>query len=308
MTAMVGVAVAGGGVGLGIGLLATAFGFGFRHGIDWDHLAALTDITASQDTPRRSMTFATLYALGHGLVVFTLGAGAIVASAALPAAVDAVMTRVVGITLIALAFSVFVGLVRRGRDFRMRSRWMLVFVGVRRTTRWLRARRAERLEVVHDHEHPLTEVHVHDEVHVLAAVSSGRSPGTADQRSTHRHHHRHVAALPEDPFVNYGRATSFGLGMIHGVGAETPTQLLIFVTAAGVGGKGAGLLVLTCFVVGLLSANTCVAIAASVGYLGGGRNSRFALTLAAVTATASLAIGILFLLGRSTALPAIFGG
>ena len=37
------------------GLILTAFGFGFRHGIDWDHIAALTDITSSQAHPRRSM-------------------------------------------------------------------------------------------------------------------------------------------------------------------------------------------------------------------------------------------------------------
>ena len=56
-----------------MGLLATAYGFGFRHGIDWDHIAALTDITGSQDDGRRSMLFATLYAVGHALVVFALG-------------------------------------------------------------------------------------------------------------------------------------------------------------------------------------------------------------------------------------------
>ena len=61
------------GAGFHVGLLATAYGFGFRHGIDWDHLAALTDITSSQDAPRRSMVLATLYALGHGVVVFVLG-------------------------------------------------------------------------------------------------------------------------------------------------------------------------------------------------------------------------------------------
>ena len=37
-----------------IGLLLTAFAFGFGHGIDWDHIAALTDITGSQAEPRRS--------------------------------------------------------------------------------------------------------------------------------------------------------------------------------------------------------------------------------------------------------------
>src|SRR5438067_3028910 len=111
--------------GLRAGLVATAFGFGFRHGIDWDHIAALTDITGSQDTPRRSLHLATLYALGHALVVFVLGSAAIVLAEQLPSGVDAVMERVVGATLILLGVYVFGSLVRHGRDFRMRSRWML---------------------------------------------------------------------------------------------------------------------------------------------------------------------------------------
>ena len=110
-----------------IGLVLTAFGFGFRHGIDWDHIAALTDITSAQETPRRSMRFATLYAAGHGLVVFALGATAIVFAAQLPSSVDAVMERVVGATLIALGLYVGVALARQRQDFRMRSRWMLIF-------------------------------------------------------------------------------------------------------------------------------------------------------------------------------------
>src|SRR6266581_322978 len=85
-----------------IGLVATAFGFGFRHGIDWDHIAALTDITGSQDDTRSSMLFATFYALGHALVVFALGFAAIVFAERLPSAVDATMERFVGVTLLAL--------------------------------------------------------------------------------------------------------------------------------------------------------------------------------------------------------------
>src|SRR5258707_14795822 len=85
------------------GLVLTAFGFGFRHGIDWDHIAALTDITTSQDNSRRSMFLATLYALGHALVVLVLGSAAIVFAQRLPRGVDTAMERFVGATLILLA-------------------------------------------------------------------------------------------------------------------------------------------------------------------------------------------------------------
>ena len=82
-----------------VGLMVTAFGFGFRHGIDWDHIAALTDITGSQEEGRRSMVLATMYALGHALVVFALGVAAIVAAERLPSSVNGVMEHVVGETL-----------------------------------------------------------------------------------------------------------------------------------------------------------------------------------------------------------------
>src|SRR3954463_6648014 len=100
-----------------VGLVLTALGFGFRHGVDWDHIAALTDITGSQDDTHRSMLLATLYALGHALVVFLLGVAAIVVGEQLPDSVDAVMERVVGVTLVVLGVYVLVALVRHGRDF-----------------------------------------------------------------------------------------------------------------------------------------------------------------------------------------------
>jgi high-affinity nickel permease len=63
--------------GLRAGLIVAALAFGFRHGIDWDHLAAISDIAGSQTRARRSVVLATLYALGHALVVVLLGVLAI---------------------------------------------------------------------------------------------------------------------------------------------------------------------------------------------------------------------------------------
>lgn len=96
------IAAVGPGQAIGIGLILTTYVFGLRHGMDWDHIAAITDITSSQDDSRRSMFFSTLYALGHALVVFVLGVAAIEFSSRLPDSVDAVMERFVGVTLILL--------------------------------------------------------------------------------------------------------------------------------------------------------------------------------------------------------------
>jgi len=288
-----------------IGLTLTAFGFGFRHGIDWDHIAALTDITSSQETTRMSLFLATLYALGHASVVFALGFGAVVLSANLPKSVDGVMQHFVGATLIALGVYVFYALVKHGRDFRMRSRWMLIISGVRRAYRWVRGRRQTPVVIDHHHEHRVEEIHDRALVADPVAVGSGAVP---ERRPTHAHGHRHVVALPDDPFMNYGRGTALAIGMIHGVGAETPTQVLIFVAAAGAGGTGAGVLLLGCFIAGLLTSNSVVALASTFGFLGAARNWKLYLTVSVLTASFSLVVGTIFLLGKSTLLPAMFGG
>lgn len=111
------------------GALALAFGgfvLGLRHGVDWDHIAAITDITNSVVTTeeatehmvalsaggaaaafpgKRSGTrwhetrwgfgLATLYALGHASVVIALGLLAIWAGTILPAWIDPIMEAVV---------------------------------------------------------------------------------------------------------------------------------------------------------------------------------------------------------------------
>jgi len=291
--------------GFRVGLLATAYGFGFRHGIDWDHIAAITDITTSQDEGRRSLFFATLYALGHGLVVFVLGVAAIVAGERLPSGIDAAMTRVVGATLLALGGFVFWSLIRHGRDFRMRSRWMLLFGAVRKAWR--------RLTVVIDHDHPHSEHH-----HAAGPDAEGDGPGRGGRladgsaavavATTHKHAHRHLGTLPDDPFMAYGRATAFGVGMLHGIGAETPTQLLLFVAAAGVGGRSGGVIMLVAFLAGLLTSNSLIAMASTFGFLRATRNFTVYAAVAVLTGTFSLVIGTVFLFGHSTALPAIFGG
>ena len=260
------------------------------------------------------MLLATLYALGHALVVLVLGAAAILLAARLPSAVDTTMARVVGATLVALGLYVFYALARERRAFRMRSRWMLVFAGVRRRV----AGYGERSAASRSWRSCTTTIIRRTECTITIMRSSSRRsprPPTPPRRSPgpehgrpHRHVHRHAGAMPDDPFVDYAPRTAFGIGMIHGVGAETPTQLLIFLTAAGAGGKGAGLLLLVCFLFGLVTSNSVVALAGTFGFLGAARNFRVYVVVSLATAIVSLSIGLLFLFGSSTALPALFGG
>ncbi len=285
--------------GFGFGLLVAAFWFGFRHGIDWDHIAAITDITSSQEDRGRSMVFGTLYALGHASVVFVLGVLAILAGERLPSGIDETMTRVVGVTLIALGVYVFVSLVRHGRDFRLRSRWMLIFAGVRRGVRWIRDRAAAGATTL-DSEGGRVAVLDDPDVEDVAHMHHGHHgrPG----------HHHHSRPEPDDVFMNYGRRTAFGVGMIHGVGAETPTQVLIFLAAAGAGGRAGGIAVLLSFIVGLVASNSVITLGSALGYMRASKNFLIYATVAVVTATFSLVIGTMFVFGKETFLPALFGG
>ena len=295
--------------GLQMGLVLTAAGFGFRHGIDWDHIAALTDITGSQRSRRRAMAFASLYALGHALVVLLLGFAAIVFASRLPNSLDAIMERFVGVTLVALGLFVVVSLIRDGRDFRMRSRWMLLIGWTRMAVSKVHQNpRRQTVVVEHDHEHDHDTRGRHVHGHPLAAVAPSAASGSVATTVRHRHIHRHVGSMPSDPFADYAAGTAFGIGMLHGVGAETPTQVLIFVTAAGATGKLAGLLVLVSFLAGLLISNSVVAIAATLGFIGAKGNFAIFATITSITALFSLAIGTLFVLGQGALLPTIFSG
>jgi ABC-type nickel/cobalt efflux system permease component RcnA len=297
------------GEAFGVGVLISAFLFGFRHGIDWDHIAAITDITSSQDDRRSALVFGTLYALGHALVVFVIGVFAIVLGERLPEGVDHVMERIVGFTLVLLGVFVFVSLIRHGREFRMRSRWMLIFTGVRNTYRRIRPSAVpSRTE---DDAHLREPVHVHagDDGGGVAIEVAEDLPVSEWHHGHHgrpgHHHHKH----PEpDAFMNYGTRTAFAVGMVHGVGAETPTQLVIFLTAAGASGKTAGVAVLAAFIVGLLSSNTMITLGSSYGFLRASQNWKIYVTVAVLTGLFSLVIGTLFLFGRGILLPVIFGG
>ena len=216
-------------------LESTAFGtavvFGFRHGFDWDHLAALTDLTGSQVKSRRAMLLASLYVLGHALMILCLGVLAIMFSARLPTSIDTIVERFVGASLLALGVWIIWTTLRTHGAPPLQSRWMLVISALRHAARRWRRRRAA---VVIDHAHGHRHGHghgdlMHDHAHVLdprARASSEREKGrrTAALAVAHHHRHRHVAMVPKDPFVTYDTWSSFGIGMLHGVGRRPPLK------------------------------------------------------------------------------------
>ncbi len=239
-------------------LLVTTLLLGLAHGIDWDHIAAITDITGTVDEWRPGFYLASLYALGHALVVVLLGALAILAGLALPEWVDEIMAPAVGVTLVFLGVWIVYSLFHHRHDFKLRSRWMLVFDGISAAAVWAK--------------------------HRLAG-----NPQPFALRRT----------------AVYGPRAAFGIGMLHGVGAETATQALLFLAVAGMGGKLLGTLMLCTFVIGLVLSNSLIAMAALSGFRLASRNVAVLRVVAGCVALFSLIIGIVFITGRESLLPKI---
>jgi high-affinity nickel-transport protein len=104
------------------------------------------------------------------------------------------------------------------------------------------------------------------------------------------------------------RPGAFGIGVLHGTGAETPTQVVLFATAATAGSSAAGGLVLLGFVLGLAMSDMGVAALWLSGRLGAVRVPGAAIALGVLTGVASVAVGVAFILQRSAMLPSLLGG
>ena len=272
-------------IGLGLAL-------GLRHGIDWDHIAAITDLTGSVVTTdeqaaviiapgsaavlaragsttqqmsigrrgklneaRDGMFLATLYALGHAFVVVMLGLLAIWVGTILPAWIDPVMERVVGITLLGLGVWIFYSIWRYGRSFRLQSRWMLVFSLIARGWTYVR---------------------------------------TATTRHPIEHSHKDT---------QYGPKTAFSIGLIHGVGAETGSQALLLASAAGATTPETGTLLLLSFVVGLVISNSLIAAFSTLGFVSSSTKRIIYLGIGIFSGVFSMVVGALFVLGQGAKLP-----
>ncbi len=235
---------------------------GLRHGFDYDHLAAISDITAVQRSGRQGMRLGVLYALGHAFTVVALGVMVILLHVSLPARLDAWAERLIGITLIVLGILVVANLLRHSKSHShshqlIQSRWALL-INASRHVIW-RTRRIFRKD------------------------------------------------LPQPkPFAwSYNGGSVFGIGVLHGLGAETPTQFMLFLLAASLGGTLLGFLGLIAFAVGLVAMNTIMTAALSGLYGSGVHRPRLYQLLSVAGAVYSLVVGCIFLFGVSERLPPI---
>ena len=240
--------------------LFTAAVFGFRHGFDYDHIAAIADITSIEILPAKAMRMGLLYVLGHAATVALLGGAAILFQRALPAGFDHWAERAVGLTLVLLSLYVLGTLLRSPLASTPRSRAAILMGGFRWIAWW-------------------------------AARLFNPGAGTKRPEVQARYSHGSVALI----------------GAIHGLGAETPSQLLLFLLAANLGGAGRGLLGLAMFLAGLLVMNTLMT-ASAVGIFGASAaRPKLMRIVAACAAVYSLVVGTIFLFGSLHLLPSLRG-
>ena len=96
-----------------------------------------------------------------------------------------------------------------------------------------------------------------------------------------------------------GKRGALVVGIIHGIGVETPTQVLLFIAASGSSNIVSGLLILLSFVLGLLISNTLVTLVSLFGFTSL-KNHRVAyLTLGCLAGVFSLVLGLVLVLGSS---------
>lgn len=114
--------------------------------------------------------------------------------------------------------------------------------------------------------------------------------------------HGHAHAEPLE-MSSYGPRTAFAVGMIHGVGAETGTQILFIGAIGGADAVGLGIPMMLAFILGLLITNTLMVIISSSGFLASQGRRQVYIVVGVIAGVFSLVVGFAFLFGIEDLLP-----
>ncbi len=303
-----------------LGLLGTALVLGIRHGIDWDHIAAITDITSTSATAEAAglaheeqhrSTPAHTHRHGGDSELRVHGGGPGAATLAVAAAArpvvglgrqrlvaeqrDAILlgtlyalghaSVVAALGVAALAFgAVLPGwvdpIMGRVVGFTLVLLGAWVFVSLYQYARHGTAFRLRSRWML-----------LFDSIRLAWHRFQARLHG-----------HEHVEPVE---MSSYGPRTAFGVGMIHGIGAETGTQVLLIAAVGGAAGQGLGIPMMIAFIVGLLISNTIIVVVSATGFVAGQLRQRVYVVIGAVAGTFSLVVGSVFLLALQDQLPAL---
>ena len=91
--------------------------------------------------------------------------------------------------------------------------------------------------------------------------------------------------------------------MIHGVGAETGTQVLLIAAVGGAASAGLGVPMLLAFVIGLLISNFAIVLLSTTGFVASQRRERIYVAVGLVAGIFSLIIGLIFVFGADAIIP-----
>ena len=306
--------------GSGLGILITGLLLGFRHGFDWDHIAAITDITSTtaaadagtdlHEAQHQSQHLAESHAHEHShggmteMVMHESG-GAAVATMPSLARVGVGRTRLVreqrhaivlgtlyalghalvvfALGMLALAFGAILPdwvdpIMGRIVGFTLLFLGIWVFISL-----WQYLRNG-------------TEFRLRSR---WMLVFDGARYGWR-RFQARLHGHQHVAPLE---MSSYGYRTAFGVGMIHGVGAETGSQALLIAAVAGATNAGLGVPMLLAFIVGLIASNTLVVVVTATGFVAGQFRRPVYITIGVLAGVFSIAVGLAFITGTDAILP-----
>ncbi|MGB6193582.1 MAG: hypothetical protein WBF42_14030 [Terracidiphilus sp.] len=241
--------------------LGSCLVLGLRHGFDYDHLAAISDITAVQKNWLSGLRLGMTYALGHAATVALLGVAVLELHMGLPQGLDHWAERLIGLTLIVLGAGVVAGILRKD---------------------------------AHGHTHSRVESRL------AIAINGVLWLGWRLRRLWNP-----AAARPVRFQWMYNGKSVFLIGALHGVGAETPSQLALFFLTANLGGTSRGLLGLGAFAVGLIAMNALMTASLGGAVGASGYHPRMYYAIAWTGAIYSFAIGTIFLFGISDHLPAL---
>ncbi|HSH21351.1 MAG TPA: hypothetical protein VK992_01875 [Candidatus Caenarcaniphilales bacterium] len=297
-----------------LGLLGTALLLGLRHGIDWDHIAAIADITSTSgvaDVAERSHDLehrrqvAHSHAHGGADELAAHRNGWPSAGSSIAAAVDTRPATFLGMqrrpvvlgTLYALGHALVVAILG-GAALVVGTRlpeWVdplmgrvvgltLLLLGI-----WV-------FVSLYQYARHGTEFRLRSR---WMLVFDGARYGWRRLQAK-LHGHEHVEPLE---MSSYGARTAFGVGMIHGIGAETGTQVLLIAAIGGAATVGLGIPMMLAFIAGLVVTNTAIVVLSASGFVASQTRRRLYVVVGFLAGLFSLVIGAAFLLGAESLLP-----
>jgi high-affinity nickel permease len=295
-----------------IGLLVIALSLGLRHGLDWDHIAAIADITSTSGTAdaaeRAHARDHSLHAHDHAhggedeLRVHSRGGGgAVMAIAGAPPVATGLLrlerTPVILGTLYALGHALVVAILG-GAALILGAQlpdWIdplmgrvvgltLVLLGI-----WV-------FVSLYNYARHGAEFRLRSR---WMLVFDGVRYGWR-RLQARLHGHEHVEPLE---MSSYGARTAFGVGMIHGIGAETATQVLLITAIGGAAESGLGIPMMLAFIFGLVATNTLIVVISASGFVASQLRRRLYVVVGVLAGAFSLLVGAAFLFGAESALP-----